>query len=150
MKCNPLKPLEERIFLSASLVSQKLFKGLYEKIKDLNHEIYYSDLNKEYCITNGKKKVFLDFYDKTKNVLIEFYGDYWHANPILYDKDDFITNPLCKEKSSKVFSIWKKDYERIKFIQEQVEGIKVVIIWEHDFNKNPEEIIEYCMSQLKD
>ena len=31
-----------------------------------------------------------------KNKVIEFYGDYWHCNPLLYEDDDLVFYPNNK------------------------------------------------------
>lgn len=76
--------------------------------------------------------------------IIEFYGDFWHGNPEIfncYDKLNFGNNNV------KVISdIWEKDRKRIDFLMSN--GYQVLIIWEMDWNKNREECLEKIKSYL--
>jgi G:T-mismatch repair DNA endonuclease (very short patch repair protein) len=38
-----------------------------------------------------------DFYIKKYNLVIECYGNYWHANPMFYSKDDLIFKDVLVE-----------------------------------------------------
>ncbi len=67
----------------------------------------------------------LDYYLRDFNIAIEFYGDYWHANPKSF-KDEFFIHKSIKKS---VFEIWNKDKERINQIL-SVLNCSVLIIWE--------------------
>ena len=73
------------------------------------------------------------FPDMTiRNIVIEYFGDYWHANPNKYKAKEIVHHNLSAEE------IWKHDEMRIK----ELEGIiaKVIIIWENDYkNRNSDE-----------
>jgi hypothetical protein len=58
------------------------------------------------------------------NHIWEFYGDYYHGNPIKYSKYDLYHNKSYLEKHN-------KDLKKIKFYQEQ--GFIVNIKWENDW-----------------
>jgi G:T-mismatch repair DNA endonuclease (very short patch repair protein) len=77
------------------------------------------DFEKEKNILNK----FVDYFLKESNIVIEFYGDYWHANPKRFDKDYY--NTRLKATS---LEIWEKDKERIDKIKQNVDSI--IIIWE--------------------
>lgn len=74
--------------------------------------------------------------------IIEFNGDYWHCNPKFYNKNYY-------HKYLQMFAeeIWKKDELRIMSILE--EGFEVLVVWESEYNKNREQIIEKCLNFLK-
>lgn len=55
-------------------------------------------------------KYHLDYYDETLNVAVEFYGDFWHANPVIYKETDCILGVGVSE-------IWKRDDTRINEIK---------------------------------
>jgi len=44
----------------------------------------------------------LDYYDETLNIAVEFYGDFWHANPLIYKENDSILGVSACE-------IWERD-----------------------------------------
>lgn len=110
---------------------------------------------------NGRSKSEIDFYNFIKenidnsilaNIpvrdyivdivkdkkIIEFYGDFWHANPQIFNKDKILKDHLGGVRV--VNDIWKRDEKRIKFLKDV--GYEVLVIWESDWNKNKEECIE--------
>jgi hypothetical protein len=69
-----------------------------------------------------------DFKILNTNVIIEVNGDYWHANPILYHKDQIIKYPNNVKITAS--EIWYKD-----FLKKEVAlkyGYKILYIWEND------------------
>jgi len=118
-----------------SKISQECFWNIYNELpKDLQEQTYFAELNHEHFMCG---KYMVDFYIKPLNLIIEFFGDYWHANPKEYKKDDVI-------HVNKASQIWKEDKQRIKNLEKHY---KVFIIWESDYNKNSKKVIE---SKLKD
>ena len=64
------------------------------------------------------KIIIPDFYIKEFNIIVEFYGDYWHRNPKIYN-DDISEN------------IRIKDNKRIQKLKDN--GNEIIIIWETDY-----------------
>ena len=56
--------------------------------------------------------------------IYEFFGDFFHANPEIYNPDSKIFNYTAEEK-------WQKDQKRIEFFKEM--GYTVKVIWEKDW-----------------
>ena len=53
-------------------------------IRDIANEVYYDE--NEYSVHTNKQCLYhVDYYDKTLNIIIEFYGDFFHLNPKIYD-----------------------------------------------------------------
>lgn len=75
--------------------------------------------------------------------LIEFNGDYWHMNPEIYKANYFHKKMgiIAKEK-------WNKDKKRVEYAESL--GYKVLTIWEKDYNKNRQKIINECRIFLKE
>lgn len=73
--------------------------------------------------------------------IIEFNGDYWHANPKIYKKD-YINKTL----NLTAYEIWKKDEKRKKYIQKQ--GYQLYVVWESDYKNDPENTIKKCIEFL--
>ena len=73
-------------------------------------------------------------YDiKHKDCIIEFNGDYWHANPKIYDNDDLI-------RGTKAEDIWKRDALKISIAESH--GFRTFVVWENDYINNKEKIIK--------
>jgi len=91
-----------RDFLPNSVVEEQK-----EIIKD-NGRCYYYDI----CIEDLK-------------IIIEINGNYWHANPKIYNKEDIIKYPFGEVKAN---DIWKKD--KAKTTEAEKNGYKVFTVWE--------------------
>ena len=81
----------------------------------------------------------VDFCNGDK--VVEFFGDYWHANPSVYPEEYFNAR-----KKMKAVQIWQKDAERLQKIRDA--GYKVKVVWERDFKRNPEKVIQECKEWL--
>ena len=112
------------------------------KLKDDDH---YSGLNEQYFIYNNITKTFFtyDFVLKTQKKVIEFNGDYWHCNPLIYKEDFFNKNKQMFAKD-----IWKRDNEKIVSIQQR--GYEVLVIWEKDYNNNKKQTIQDCIDFINE
>ena len=72
---------------------------------------------------------------------IEFYGDFWHANPKKY-KPNWV-NIRTKLTAQE---IWEKDEKRFKHLEKNLYKLKIV--WESEFIENPKKVIEECLQFL--
>ena len=77
-----------------------------------------------------------DIYIPRKNLVIECQGDYWHANPIKYNKENM--NEMQK------FNVGR-DARKIKYLEES--NINELFIWEWDI-KNNFSIVEESIKNL--
>lgn len=99
-------------------------------------ECYFKTKNYEKQF-NGKC---VDFYDAKSNVVIEYYGDFWHRNPTKYSSEFVAYN-----KSSA--QIWKEDSDRIEKIR--LAGVKkVIIVWESEVQVNPQESVNKILGEI--
>jgi G:T-mismatch repair DNA endonuclease (very short patch repair protein) len=83
-------------------------------------------------------KYVVDIIDGKK--IIEFYGDFWHANPKYFKMNDKIKSFNINKTAEE---IWLHDKQRIDFLESL--GYNVLIIWECDWKKNKTE----CISLIK-
>jgi G:T-mismatch repair DNA endonuclease (very short patch repair protein) len=84
-------------------------------------------------------------YDIVSNKkIIEYNGDYWHANPKKYMSTDILRFPGGIQVQAS--SIWSKDQQKQQYAQDQ--GYEVLVIWESDFKKNKEEVVKKCIQFL--
>lgn len=77
-----------------------------------------------------------DLYLPNKNLIIEYYGDYWHGNPNIYTKDAILGRGFNKYTAEHK---WKTDSEKERFAINA--GYNILIIWESNFNKDKSNIL---------
>ena len=99
----------------------------YSETKWLDSLKIASILRNKVLKINGTR-INADGYDPATNTIYEFYGDFWHGNPKIYNADDI--NSSNKKKFGELYS---NTMEREKFLKEN--GFNVVSIWEYDFYK---------------
>lgn len=123
----------------------KIAATLFKQIDVYGTAVYKKHQNdKEYIVETKRRKWAVDFI--YNNRIIEFYGDVWHANPYSYPPQ---SQPLkWKGVFTTALEMREKDSERIKDIESS--GAKVLIVWERDFRKAPQECIDVCMEFLYD
>ncbi len=124
----------------------KVSNDLFEKIIKLNKlkqgDFLYGIKNEKF-ISNKDLHYKYDFtYLPTKKI-IEFHGDYWHCNPILYE-----SNYYHKIKNMSAKEIWDYDEEKNELAKKH--GYSILVIWEYDYRKNPEQTIKKCVEFLND
>lgn len=89
-----------------------------------------------------KKRRFYDFYIPVLNLIIEYNGDFWHANPNKYKENDILNLPSGKIEAKK---IWEKDAFKLDLAKRM--GHNIITIWESETkHKSKQEIkalIEY-------
>lgn len=76
-----------------------------------------------------------------ENKIIEFYGDYIHANPRLFQKTDVIN---FLGGSRLVGDIWTKDAARLEVLRNR--GYEIMVVWEMDSRQR--HTLEQCLSFL--
>ena len=86
------------------------------------------------------------FYDFCYcNKIIEYNGDYWHANPSIYRSGDLID---IHNELKTVDDIWEADAKRNKAIEDL--GYKVKVVWEEDYEKDRDKLVDECVKFLKE
>ena len=79
----------------------------------------------------------VDELNTKTNTIIEIFGDYWHANPEIYESfNTFNFNNTIITASD----IWKKDKLRISKLENL--GYTVIVIWEKDIRENLNTVIQ--------
>lgn len=74
------------------------------------------------------KRLIVDGFSSATNTIYEFYGDYWHGNPKVYNPDDINDSLHMSYKD-----LYDKTIERENFLIKN--GYKVISIWEKDFDE---------------
>lgn len=117
---------------SYSTVSFKMFEKVQHTISDIVFGPYEKTIRLSFgfvkpdCIRDNK--------------VIEFFGDYWHGNPIKYKSDDVVA------RGSFASSLWQKDKLRVEGYNEK--GYEVLIVWESEYKDNPDETVLRCIEFL--
>lgn len=120
-----------------SKVALNFIKQIVKANKE-NHKLFYGENEKKFDIfENGFTYVLVDLYDETTNKVIEFYGDFWHANPLIYKENDVVRNGLTAKE------IWNHDKMRISLLKEKF-NLDIRTVWEYD-SKNQNVLNEYAM-----
>jgi len=135
-------------YKNTSLISIELFNELLDFCLNNNwKKIFYETYTQEWYLSiRGFGFTKVDFFIKETGKIIEFYGDYWHANPLIYEPNEFINYPQKQRKKAK--DIWKHDELRINAIKRMPYIKDILIIWEHDYRKNKNDIIKKCKQFL--
>lgn len=120
-----------------SAASQMLFQTLDTTLFE-GFDTFYHQKNKEYIIDRYK----LDYYVPEIGICVEFYGDYWHANPLKFAANDIPIPQFHKTAQE----IWEHDEERIKSLNER--GINVIIVWASEFQAGA--AIDSIIQQLEE
>lgn len=130
-----------------SLVSQEFFKSLDDALSKFNLTTYYNDKNSEYSkrLSTGAYCK-LDYYIAELKLAIEYYGDFWHANPKLYESSRVLY-------SGKTASVIQKE-NRARLIQlKKDHSIDSLIVWQYDDTKNRHaeltNIVNYVELQIR-
>jgi len=123
-------------YISTSEVSIQLFDKISESISDLKYG------NKEVTLNlNSKRAINVDCIRENGKKVIEFLGDYWHANPKKYEDEYMVKNVPARE-------IWKRDASRIADLE--AAGYEVLVVWGTDYKNDPEAVVQKCIDFLKE
>ena len=73
------------------------------------------------------KRYNVDAYDPNTRTIYEFYGDYWHGNPKLYESSKL--NPSVNKTFGDLYKSTMKRENELKSL-----GFNLNVIWEFDFD----------------
>ena len=129
---------------SYSSISQRMFEEIDNRFEVAKARSRYAMKGREVGVTYREgdiiRNAILDYC--LDNRVIEFNGDYYHANPSLYDADDYIDVPEMVARD-----IWTRDGNRNEGLAK--EGYDIHIVWENDYRKDPEKTINECVEFLQ-
>jgi len=76
------------------------------------------------------------------NKVIEYNGDFWHANPKIYNEEFYnrVSKKFAKE-------IWEKEKHKEDIAKEN--SFTVHKVWEMDFKNDKEKVVEECINFLR-
>jgi very-short-patch-repair endonuclease len=128
------KKMKSKTNQTWSKISQELFVRLDEQ---LTGTTYYQSKNYEYNIDNYR----VDFYHKDSKTVVEFYGDFFHRNPAIFEATFNVMGYASEQK-------WKSDSVRIEEILMSALVNRVIIVWEYDFRIDPTSIVDGIVKQI--
>ncbi len=100
-----------------------------------------SNAQKDKTIKNAKKSWFFpDILFEKDGIIIEFYGNFWHANPLMYKENDILHNNLIAK------DIWEKDEKRIKSLSDM--GYKVLVVFEKEYKEDKQLVLKRIEQML--
>lgn len=117
--------------------SSNLEKHFVDKLIEKIGDIKYTYKTKQFCIWSYELGAPL-FYDITcskRNKIIEFNGDYWHANPAITE-----SNTVIKQNGLTAQDIWNRD--KIKHNTAINRGFDVLVVWESEFKNDKQKTID--------
>lgn len=129
-----------------SKISQDLFYSIieYYDFED-RKDIYFATKNEEYRLPKISGGVWIfDYVDLKNKKIIEYNGDEYHANPNIYEIND-TPHPFRKNITSG--EIWKKDKDKKEVAE--LNGFKVLTIWDREYKKNKDAILKKCIEFLR-
>lgn len=135
----------QNLHVGFSKISQNLFKDLLSHYQEQDKDyVFFGSKNHEYGLRENDKNYIYDFTDLNKRKMIEFQGDIYHGNPLLFEGTDR-PNPFKQDKTCK--DLWEFDEEKKKVAMKN--GFDVLIIWEHDYRSNKEKITKEALKFLE-
>lgn len=118
----------QKNFFASNL--EKEFTTLLEsKIGTLEHTTFSKPFGKWSHLLN----TYVIYDIKHNDCIIEFNGDYWHANPKLFEDTAEIRGKSAKE-------IRERDMLKLQTAQDQ--GFRTLVVWESDFINNKQQTIK--------
>lgn len=95
-------------------------------------ERIFAEMMKELGIEFETQKILgrkiYDFYIPSKNMIVEVDGDYWHANPLIYEGKQLNKTQARNVKNDKYKDALAKGH-----------GFEIERVWENDLKKNYKE-----------
>lgn len=80
------------------------------------------------------KKTYIPDFLVNENIIIEVFGDFWHANPQNYSEGDIVYSNITAKK------IWERDFLKKTALENA--GYNVYIIWQDEINTDYEKVKE--------
>jgi len=114
----------------------KIFSNVYHSPRSGLSERVKQHLPSSFKSEQYIEQFRVDEVDEENKITLEVYGDYWHANPNVYQ-------PNAKINRGKMFipaeEVWKLDKKREQCLESK--GYRVVIVWQKDWKEKGPELL---------
>jgi G:T-mismatch repair DNA endonuclease (very short patch repair protein) len=139
--------LEQRLVCSKRMIRTWKEGKLHSNLNHLNESkaekqffsdlknIYVSKIEKKHIKSEDGHWIIPDVILVDINHIIEFYGDFWHANPKIYKPEDIIHHKI------KAKEIWERDKERIERLEKL--GYFVHTVWQSEYKNDKAGFLEW-------
>jgi G:T-mismatch repair DNA endonuclease (very short patch repair protein) len=124
------KSWEDNKIVKSPIFHMNISKLQKEITQELRNILSTDEIKTKTTIRIGDKWFFPDIM--YNSIIIEVYGNYWHANPNIYKENDLIKHEYAKD-------IWTRNKNRI--IELEDNGYKVLVIWEQDWKDNKQAVL---------
>lgn len=139
------KPLEELLDINARKTIKSRKSTSIAELEIFNSiKLVLPETENQYALCRNPSDKYKKFYlydIRYKNKIIEYNGDFWHANPEFFDES--FVNPYNKLSQSDIHA---KDNDKLLVAQNN--GFTVLYIKEHEYLKNKQGTIEQCIAFL--
>lgn len=108
------------LLLDNNKMQSKISKSETLWLDDLNIKI------RQYRIQINDCYLFADGYDEKTNTIYEFFGDYWHCNPLKYKADYYNQRTYKTAKET-----WERDKQYFNTLRKL--GYNIKFVWESDY-----------------
>jgi G:T-mismatch repair DNA endonuclease (very short patch repair protein) len=122
-------------------IRKTVSKGQLELFTLLTESLIDIEVQKEKRVNVIPKEYYADILLPKHDIIVEYNGDFWHANPNKYPEDYY--NP---KKQLLAREIWELDKIRLEKLKEKY---KVYVVWESDFAKNKKEVVQTLVENIK-
>lgn len=112
---------------------------LAENLQNLYNSQLAFGANQLY-IYDGTRYYYYDIADKINKKIIEYNGDYWHANPMKYSKTDIVHSNKTAEE------IWINDMNKLNILKQL--GYEIHIVWESEYINDKSTVLNNCLKFL--
>jgi hypothetical protein len=139
------KPLEEKMDINSrkvrkssafySKAEKELFDALKETLPELTDQFALPVDSTAY----NKQAYLYDMVYATK--IIEYNGDFWHSNPLIFKEDH-----KCPYTDRTQKEIHNKDADKVRIAKNH--GYEVKVVWEHDYKQDKDKVILECLNFL--
>lgn len=136
----------KRIDAQVSRISMKFFNDLSDRLwimfnGVIGDDVLYGDSEMKIDISNkskGRSNTYrkADFTIKSKNIIIEFNGDYWHPRP---SNQNFLLSEITDRDEQRI----RNDLNKLSEYRSL--GYSVFYVHECDYKSNPDVTIEECI-----
>jgi len=136
------KSIEELADINARKVRKsKCFYSAAEKELFNTLKEHFAELTDQFAIARDNTKRFYLYDMKLGNKIIEYNGDFWHANPLKFD--EHFVNPYTKKTQAEIIA---RDIEKHNVAKNA--GFDIFVVWENDYKENKQEMIQQCINFL--